>query len=119
MGWFHKEIEDQIEVQAEPEYNTLQSFTSLSKNPKFSVCFVKCAQFKSLEDVETVKKDLASGNILILNAREILESKVLSVLELKRAVDQIRAYARELGGSMGRIDDNTMIITPNPYIRLN
>ena len=123
MGWFRKsenDIENDVnDNKSETEYNTLQSFTSLSKNPKYSVCFVKCAQFKSLEDIDGVKKDLALGNILILNAKELLESKMLSILEVKRAVEQIRAFTRELGGSMGRIDDNTMIITPNPYIRLN
>ena len=39
--------------------------------------------------------------------------------ELKRAIDQLRHSCKELGGSIGRIGDRLLIITPNPYIRIN
>jgi SepF-like predicted cell division protein (DUF552 family) len=79
---------------------------------------IKKYDFKALDQVEDIKKQLRSRKILIINARELLESQTLTIEELKSAIDQIKAVLSEIGGSLGRIGDQFLILTPNSHIKI-
>jgi SepF-like predicted cell division protein (DUF552 family) len=79
---------------------------------------IKKYDLKALEQVEDVKKQLRGRKILIINAKELLENQTLTIEELKHAIDQIKASLSETGGSIGRIGDQFLIITPNSHIKI-
>ena len=74
--------------------------------------------FKALEQIEDIKKQLRGRKILIINAKELLDSQTLTIEELKHAVEQIKASLSETGGSIGRIGDQFLILTPNSHIKI-
>lgn len=80
---------------------------------------IKRYNLSSLNQVEDVKQQLASGNILIISASSILGNASVSIIDFKRAIEQIRAEINLSGGSIGRIGDNYLIITPNSQIKIS
>ncbi|MDX1797155.1 MAG: cell division protein SepF [Candidatus Lokiarchaeia archaeon] len=72
--------------------------------------------FTNLNQVEDIKNQLLKRKILIINAKEILEC--IDVSELKRTIEDLKSFLRENGGSMGRLGDNYLIMTPNANVKI-
>jgi SepF-like predicted cell division protein (DUF552 family) len=87
------------------EFSLSQSFT------------IKKFDFSSLEQVEEIKKHLLSKRILILNAADILKS--VDITQLKSGIEDLKAFLRENGGSMARLGDQYLILTPNSYVKIS
>ncbi|MFW9969894.1 MAG: cell division protein SepF [Candidatus Odinarchaeota archaeon] len=72
--------------------------------------------FTNLNQMEDIKNQLLKRKILIINAKEILECADVS--ELKRSIEDLKSFLRENGGSMGRLGDNYLIVTPNTHVKI-
>ncbi|MBN1214823.1 MAG: cell division protein SepF [Candidatus Lokiarchaeota archaeon] len=88
-------------------------------NPLFHDFLIKIYDFYSTKQLDDIKKQLMNRKILIIDAKKILENKNLNILELKRAIDELKIFLREVGGSLGRIGDQYLILTPNSYVRIS
>ena len=78
---------------------------------------IKKYDFSSLEQVEEIKKELLGKRILILNAKDILQN--IDVTQLKRGIEDLKSFLREKGGSMARLGDQYLILTPNSYVKIS
>jgi len=72
--------------------------------------------FTNLNQVEDIKNQLLKRKILILNAKDILEN--VDVSELKRGIEDLKTFLRENGGSMGRLGEHYLIMTPNAHVKI-
>ena len=72
--------------------------------------------FTNPSQVEDIKKQLLKRKILIINAKEILA--YTDVSELKRCLEELKSFLRENGGSMGRLGDQYLIVTPNSHVKI-
>ncbi|MFW9781864.1 MAG: hypothetical protein ACFFFB_06230, partial [Candidatus Heimdallarchaeota archaeon] len=54
--------------------------------------------------------------ILIVNTKTLLES--VDVTKLKRGIEDLKSFLRENGGSMARIGEEYLILTPNSLIKI-
>lgn len=61
-------------------------------------------------DVQKIGADLRDGNIVILNISPLMDK---DPAELKRAVDQLRGIASDIGGDIGRVSESRIIATPD------
>jgi len=77
---------------------------------------IKKYDFSQVSQVEDIKKQLLGRKILLINAKEILEN--VEVSELKRGIEDIKMFLRENGGSMGRLGDQYLILTPNNHVKI-
>jgi SepF-like predicted cell division protein (DUF552 family) len=77
---------------------------------------IKKYDFSDLDQVEDIKKQLLGKRILIINAKRILEN--VDVSELKRGIEELKSFLRENGGSMGRLGDQYLILTPNANVKI-
>jgi SepF-like predicted cell division protein (DUF552 family) len=108
--WGKKNFDDLLGAPQETmgfskEYSSLlQNFT------------IKKYNFRNLTQVEDIKKQLLGRKILIINAKDILDN--VDVSDLKRGIEDIKSFLRENGGSMGRLGDQYLIITPNSHIKI-
>ena len=73
--------------------------------------------FTNLNQVDDIKKQLLRRKILIINAKEILKN--VDVSELKRIIEDLKSFLRENGGSMGRLGDQYLIMTPNSHVKIS
>ncbi|MFP4005297.1 MAG: cell division protein SepF [Candidatus Hadarchaeia archaeon] len=76
---------------------------------EISPIIVKSMDLTRLSDVQTVIDELEAGNIVILNISPLMDE---DPSELKRAVDDIRSSADDVGGDVGRLSESRIIVTP-------
>jgi SepF-like predicted cell division protein (DUF552 family) len=72
--------------------------------------------FSNLNQVDDIKKQLLGRKILLINAKEVLENGEVS--ELKRCIEELKTFLRENGGSIGRLGNHYLILTPNAHIKI-
>ena len=72
--------------------------------------YLRALLLRSLDDVETVKREVKSGNILILRISALAKK---SVEDVKRAVDQLCQFTELIGGDIARLGEERVVITPS------
>ncbi len=70
--------------------------------------YVKPVALEQQEDVEQIKSELAQGNIVLMNIKEM--SKRPNTL--KSIVDDLKESVEKLNGDIARIDDDKILLTP-------
>ncbi len=90
----------------------------LSQVPAFQNFFIKKYDFKSLEQIHDVKRQLMARKILILNLKELLQDKTVPVEVLKSTIDELKLFLNQNGGSIGRLGEFYLILTPNSNVRM-
>jgi len=78
---------------------------------------IKKYDFSSLEQIEQIKKELLSKKILILNASGVLKN--IDITQLKRGIEDLKSFLRENGGSMARLNEEYLIMTPNSSVKIS
>ena len=80
--------------------------------------YLLLSKFQSISEVDMIKRELAKGNVVFLDFSEFLEEDTNEMVDLKRAIEQLRGYCQEIGGDIGRIGEQLLILTPNRRIKI-
>ncbi len=80
--------------------------------------FLYLSKFHSISEVDSIKRELAKGNVVFLDFSEFLEDDSNDTVDLKRGIEQLRGYCQETGGDIGRIGEELLILTPNKKIKI-
>jgi SepF-like predicted cell division protein (DUF552 family) len=71
--------------------------------------YLKAMPLRDLSDLEAIKNEVQSGNILILRITP-LASK--SIEDVKRAVNELYEFAESIGGDIARLGEERVVICP-------
>ncbi len=112
MGRLWKRVEADLLSTPEETMGFSREFSSLKQS--FTI---KKYDFSNLDQVEEIKKELLGKRILILNAKDILQN--IDVTQLKRGIEDLKSFLRDNGGSMARLGDQYLILTPNSYVKIS
>ena len=112
LGRYWKKVEADLLSSPEETMGFSRELSSLKQS--FTI---KKYDFSSLEQVEEIKKELLGKRILILNAKDILKN--IDITKLKRGIEDLKSFLRENGGSMARLGDQYLILTPNSWIKIS
>ena len=77
---------------------------------------IKKYDFSDLNQINDIKKQLLGRKILLINAKEVLEDGEVS--QLKSCIEELKIFLKENGGSIGRLGDHYLILTPNAHIKI-
>ncbi len=114
MSWFKEEQEKAAPVPetATPAEDTKPEVieTPVQEAPPNRV-YLKALPLRALEDVEIVKKEVQSGNIVILKVSPLARK---SVDEVKQAVDELVEFTKSVDGDIARLGEERVVITPTP-----
>ena len=72
--------------------------------------YLKALPLRNLDDVEVVKKELKSGNILILRISPLARK---SVEDVKKAVNELYEFTKSIGGDIARLGEERVVIVPS------
>ncbi len=98
-------------------FSRVRDYNRLPLSQEFQI---KQYDFSSVKQINDIKKQLLKSKILIIDAKTILEEKKVSISELKRFIEELKLFLRENGGgSLGRLGDQYLLITPNSQIRFS
>jgi len=112
LGRYWKKVEADLINSPEETMGFSREFSSIKES--FTI---KKYDFSSLEQVEEIKKELLSKRILILNASDILKN--VDISQLKRGIEDLKSFLRENGGSMARLNEDYLIMTPNSSVKIS
>ncbi len=72
--------------------------------------FLKAMPLRRLEDIASIKQEINSGNIVILKISPLAKK---SIDDVKRAVNELLAFAQSVGGDIARLGEERVVITPS------
>jgi len=90
---------------------TEQTLTSVDTSTKV---YLRALPLRTLHDVEIVKREVKSGNILILRISPLAKK---SIEDVKRAVDELCEFTKLVGGDIARLGEERVVVTP-PSIQI-
>ncbi len=70
--------------------------------------YVKPVSLQQQTDVDLIKKELSTGNIVLLNITEMAKRPNT----LKSVVDDLKGYAEKIDGDIARLDAEKILLTP-------
>ena len=85
-----------------------------SEDVKEIKTFLKAIPLRNLADVETVKNEVRSGNIVILKITPLANK---SIEDVKRAVDELCGFAESIGGDIARLGEERVVVCP-PNVKI-
>jgi len=71
--------------------------------------YLKAFPLRALEELPAIKKDVSARTIVILRVTPLAQK---NVEELKRAVEELYAFAVSVGGDIARLGEERIVITP-------
>ena len=84
--------------------------TSGSGNNSRKKAYLKALPLRSLGDIEVIKDELKSGNILILRVTPLAKK---SVEDVKKAVNELYEFTKSIGGDIARLGEERVVIVPS------
>jgi hypothetical protein len=82
--------------------------------PNSGKTFLKAVPLRDLSDLDNVKSDVKSGNVLILRITPLANK---SIDDVKRAVNELTEFAESLGGDIARLGEERVVVCP-PNVRI-
>jgi len=79
---------------------------------------VKKINLMTVNDIQVIQNEIQDGNMAIIDVAGFVTSGEFTILELKRAIEQIRGTCRLLGGALARLGDRYLLATPNERLQL-
>lgn len=74
--------------------------------------YVRFMPFTGLIDVNAMSEEIRKGNIVIMDVSPLVERGSDLKLQLKRAVDQLRAVCVSVDGDIGQLGNRYVLLTP-------
>ncbi|MEM2110871.1 MAG: cell division protein SepF [Candidatus Bathyarchaeia archaeon] len=108
IGKIKKEKTEKEEQEKEP--SSLASSTPSIPN----VVYLKALSLHSLEELDAIKNDVKSGNILIIRISLLAEKNIDDV---KRAVGELSEFIGLIGGDIARLGEERIVVTP-PFVKI-
>ncbi len=87
--------------------------------PSVQNFLIKKYSFTSLSQIKDIKNHLLKKKILILDAEELFGQKSVNLEDLKKGIEELKEFLSKNGGSMGRIGDKYLILTPNSHVKIS
>lgn len=72
--------------------------------------YLKAMPLRDLSELEIVKSEVNSGNILILKITPLANK---SLEDVKRAVDDLRKFVKLVGGDLARLGEERVVVCPS------
>jgi len=76
--------------------------------------YLKAMPLRDLSDLDAVKSEVNSGNVLILRVTPLANK---SVEDIKRAVNELCEFAESVGGDIARLGEERVVICP-PNVKI-
>lgn len=72
--------------------------------------YLKALPLRALTDVEMIKQEVKSGNILILKVSPLAKK---SIDDVKQVVSELLEFTQLIGGDIARLGEERVVITPS------
>lgn len=117
LGKVIEKIVGKIKKEEEPAEETQpaapgDSTTRTSRPTRFvpGKVYLKALALHSLGELDSIKSEVKTGNILIIRVGPLAEK---SVDDVKRAVGELCDFTEQIGGDIARLGEERIVLTPS------
>jgi SepF-like predicted cell division protein (DUF552 family) len=79
---------------------------------------IKKTFIENVEDLARIEADIQAGRILFVETNRFFAKFDENILVLKQTFEKLHRICAACGGSMGRIGDDILVLSPNSHIIL-
>lgn len=76
--------------------------------------YLKAMPLKELKDVDVIKREVKSGNILVIRVTPLAKK---SIEDVKRAVNELSEFIQSVEGDIARLGEERVVVTPS-FVRI-
>jgi len=76
--------------------------------------YFKAMPLRELEDLDAIKREVKSGNILVIRVTPLAKK---SIEDVKRAVDELSEFVQSVEGDIARLGEERVVVTPS-FVRI-
>jgi SepF-like predicted cell division protein (DUF552 family) len=87
-----------------------ESVSAKEKSSFENKAYLKAFPLRNLSDVDVVKQEVSTGNILILKISPLAAK---SIEDAKRAVNELCEFTQTVGGDIARLGEERVVVTPS------
>jgi len=84
---------------------------AVREEEKPTVIYVKAIPLKEYSDIDEIKSELNSGNVLIV---KITPLAMKNIEEVKDVIDELKKYVESVNGDIARLGEERIVVTPSP-----
>jgi len=92
------------------EVKPTESLSTQEKSGLAEKMYLKAFPLRKLSDIDLVKQEVNSGNIMILKISPLAAK---SIEDVKRAVNELCEFTQTVGGDIARLGEERVVITPS------
>lgn len=81
---------------------------------KINKIYLKALSLRSLEEIDRIKDEIRSGNILIVKIEPLAEK---SIEDVNRAINELNEFIGAIGGDIARLGEERIVLTP-PNVKI-
>lgn len=120
VSWLKQKKGDSSDIDDDITETSLSgaTFDLASQLKSQRVTLIKKMQLNTINDIQAIQGEISEGNMTIIDVAGFITSGEFTVLELKRAIEQIKVSCKKLGGAIARLGDRYLVATPNPSLQL-
>lgn len=75
--------------------------------------YVRFMELTGLMDVTTISEEIRKGNLVVMDVSPLVQQGTELQLQLKRAVEQLRAVCISVDGDIGQLGNRYIILAPS------
>jgi SepF-like predicted cell division protein (DUF552 family) len=87
---------------------------AIEKQEPGAKTYLKAMPLRDLADLENIKSEVKSGNILILKITPLANK---SIQDVSKAVDELYQFTESIGGDIARLGEERIVVCP-PKIKI-
>ncbi|MHA1775310.1 MAG: hypothetical protein DRO88_05095 [Promethearchaeia archaeon] len=80
--------------------------------------YIRKLELQDQRDLKHISENLAKNRILFVQTRLFFEQHQHDLITLKNTMNKLKQICMRHGGSVGRIGDDILVLTPNDQIKL-
>jgi hypothetical protein len=92
---------------------------NIKSNAPLGYAKIKAQKLTDLTDLIRIENDLLSGQLIFLQMADFFNKFDQDIVTLKETLDKMRDLTLKNGGSMARIGDEFLVLSPNASYMFN
>jgi len=88
----------------------MKKIVKVKAEGSYGKTYLKAMPLRGLSDLDTIKNDVTSGNIVILRVTPLANK---SIEDVKRAVNELCEFAESISGDIARLGEERIVICPS------
>jgi hypothetical protein len=112
LSSFSKALEKLFRKQKKSEREETETVEVAAQHPavESGKLYLKALPLRDLSDLDEIKKEVKSGNIVIIRVNTLARK---SIEDVKRAVNELCEFAESIGGDIARLGEERVVLTPS------